>query len=164
MRLTVGDSFADSRLKFHTALNTIPDFLHEDAITAQFVAAIQQLARRTVVNVVAVDEKVHGLRRPLKCVRQVQYLMIRPFLMPIVKDIEFRSGDTNQSIVIDNLTMAELPVVELSQIPEHPQRHVGIPRTLMFHQDDIAIANAETDVVFNIVVEHTAQCRDTDIP
>lgn len=83
--------------------------------------------------------------------------------MPIVKDIELRSGDANQSILIDDLTVTELPVVELGQIPKHPQWHIGVPRTLMFHQDDIAVANAEADIVLDVVVEYTAQRRDTDV-
>lgn len=83
--------------------------------------------------------------------------------MPIVKDIELRSGDANQSIMIDDLTVTELPVVELGQIPKHPQWHIGVPRTLMFHQDDIAVANAEADIVLDVVVEYTAQRRDTDV-
>lgn len=33
----------------------------------------------------------------------------------------------------------------------------------MFHQDDVAVANPKADVVLDVVLEHTAQCRDPDV-
>lgn len=33
----------------------------------------------------------------------------------------------------------------------------------MFHEDDVAVADAEADVILDVVEEHTAQRRDRDV-
>lgn len=89
--------------------------------------------------------------------------MCRPFFVPVVEDVEFRSGKLDLTVTVDDLAVIEFSGIKFGKIPEHTQRHIGIPRALVLHQDDVAVANPEADVVLDVVIEHTAQCRDPDV-
>ncbi len=87
----------------------------------------------------------------------------RNFLYAFTKDVKFRRRNVDEARAIDEFLGIELTAVELGDVPEHAQRHVGVPGTLVFHEDDVAVPSAEADVVLDVVEEHAAQCRDRDV-
>ena len=119
--------------------------------------------RGGVVDVVAVNDEFEGVGCVCESVGKTEFLAVGFVLTAIVEDVKFRRGNVDETRAIDEFLGIELTAVELGDVSEHAQRHVGVPGTLVFHEDDVAIPDAEADVVLDVVEEHTAQCRDRDV-
>lgn len=91
-------------------------------------------------------------------VGKTEFLAVGFVLTAIVEDVKFRRRNVDEARAIDEFLGIELTAVELGDVPEHAQRHVGVPGTLVFHEDDVAVPSAEADVVLD-VVEDVAEQR-----
>ena len=95
--LAVGDGLPDRGFEIQPVMDAVADFLHEYAVTAQFVAGFQEFVARGVVDVVTVDDEFQRVGRVSKGVLEMEFLMFWFFLGSVVEYVEFRSRNLDDA-------------------------------------------------------------------
>ena len=79
-------------------------------------------------------------------VLEPQHLVRRLFIPAVVEDVELRRLEADELDVVLHVTR-HLPPVELREVPEEPQRHVGVPGALLLDEDDEAAFDTKEPLI-----------------